>query len=309
MPAIVRHIPMTICAVFVGALMAVPAKAAKPTTMGSNTIRIEYETTGGPANFMQTLGYGGATPQDAVNLDAATNVGAFNSVNDFGRRTAVLPGNSSVSGENESLVTHAFFKVDGNQQFDPSLDFFPEIDPESDITITVEDIQFDQPVSIVENSFLMHLFWNGLQVDSLGLDDQNQPRAYDNLHNHYIPPDFRDLDEFIGTGRPFTNDPIPNFATFDQVTLADLDPQFNMTGVDTFDLSFTFPYELLQHLQDDGMGVPQGSGLPAPGGFLEPFHFHLEYLVTPEPSALTLVALGGLCATRRRRSAPGRGCQ
>jgi hypothetical protein len=61
------------------------------------------------------------------------------------------------------------------------------------------------------------------------------------------------------------------------------------------------PYERLRHFEDVGQEVPED--LPAPFGFLEPFHFHVEFVVSsvPEPGAAVLLLGGSFYALRRRR--------
>jgi len=42
----------------------------------------------------------------------------------------------------------------------------------------------------------------------------------------------------------------------------------------------------------------------APQGFLEPFHFHFEYAVSPEPGTLGLIAMGMMLMGRRMTRRP-----
>jgi hypothetical protein len=92
---------------------------------------------------------------------------------------------------------------------------------------------------------------------------------------------------------PFFNNPANyNFMP------AEISPIFTQNAPDTISVTFRFPYMMLEHLENNGAMAPDG--LPAPAGFLEPFHIHMEYLVAPEPAS-GLVMLAGMALLRRRR--------
>jgi hypothetical protein len=204
----------------------------------------------------------------------------------------VIPSDPSVQGPDETLLRHGVYKVDEDDQINIAGDFFADVLPDGDVTVAVEHIQFDQPVTLREDTFLLHMLWDLGQVDQLGPE-----RAYDNPHNHHLSDPFRDFDSFFGPGLPFVDNPVPNYV------VGDVTPDVTYHAANEISVSVTFPYALMQHLQDDGAGVPEG--LPGPGGFLEPFHFHMEYLVVPEPHAGALLACGALVGLLPRRRSTG----
>lgn len=264
-----------------------PAPAERPVPSGQSAVTISYQTASGAVSFSGNRGYldeANLGPSDATILGGAPNIAAFNSVNSFGRRTALANSNpnfANVLGPNESLVTHAFFKnVPAGGLVEP---FFPGLVENGDLTITVENIQFAQPVTVDQSTFMMHVLWNADQVDRL-------VPFYTNVHNHHTETNhFRDFDDFLNGG--IFNDSPSNTA------LGAVTAQFTGSGTDTLGFSITVPYTILRNLEDIGQSVP--AGLPAPQGFLEPFHFHFEYIVTPEPTSLMLVLAATLFARRR----------
>ena len=74
-----------------------------------------------------------------------------------------------------------------------------------------------------------------------------------------------------------------------------LDVAVHGNGTNQLDLTVSFPYGILRNLEETGQDVPDH--LRAPQGFLEPWHFHLEYVV-PEPATLAMV-LPGICLVFR----------
>jgi hypothetical protein len=249
---------------------------ARPVPMGSSTTRISYQTESGPFSASGERNYAGVGPTDATVLVGADNIKLFNSLNEFGRR-ALVPGAVLA---NESLITHAFYKIDN------SSDYFPGIVEGGDIRLQFEGIHFDQPVTVDESTMMMHVLWNADQVDQLD-------EFYISVQNHHTAAfPFRDADGFFAVG-VFNELPIAT------VAYDDIDPIVTGNGTDTIGIELTFPYDLLRHFEEYGQVVP--SGLPAPHGFLEPYHLHLEYVVTPEPSSLVLLLAGALVAVRRRR--------
>ncbi len=272
--------------VFAGAFA--PTVQAGPTSqpqpIGSSTMSISYTTTAGNVMFSGLRTHDGTGPGDVAHLTGAPNVGAFSAHNALGRRPA------SAQGADETLMRHGFYKF-GSSGFNIAADFFQDMTPGSDITIAIENVQFDRPVQIQEDTALLHILWDIDQVDSLGLNGENLPRSYVNPNNHHTVANLRDVAEFQNQN-VFRENPEPNYV------IGDIAPSFWQPQPDVVSVSLTFPYEMFRHSEDDGLGVP--AGLPGPGGFLEPFHFHLEYLVVPEPSAGLLLAVGGLVIRRRR---------
>lgn len=244
--------------------------------LGPATTTVSYTTDAGLQTFSGSRAFNGSIPSDATILGAAPNIKTFNSVNTFGWRLmvpgAVYPG--------ESVITNAFYKNNVNQ------DYFPGILEGSDLTLSVQGIHFDQPVSIDVNTMVLHTFWDADQVDQL-------PMPYQHVHGFRTATDpFRDLDLFIGA-LPFPAD---------HYVLDQFDPVITGNGTDTLGYTITIPYELLRHIHEDHHGQTVPPGLPAPHGFLEPYHFHVEYAITPEPGTLCLLAGGALLAMRRGRS-------
>lgn len=265
--------------------------SARPLPIGESTITVSYETHHGLESYSGNRNYFGSGPTDATVLPGAPNIAAFNSANTFGRRAAVAnnPAYASVFRPEETLMAHAFFKRIDNL----TGDYFPGIHEHGMITVSIENIRFDQPVVVDEKTVLLHALWN----------DQNKmlSEPYHHIHNiHSLSPDFRDASSFLQSGE-LANHPSPNYVLGD----TKIEWLISGDGTDSSPLSIVarFPYDVLRNLEDEhhhGQMIPDG--LPAPHGFLEPFHFHIEYAVTPEPGMLALLGLSacGLFARRRR---------
>jgi hypothetical protein len=220
-------------------------------------------------------------------LAAAPNIKAFSAVDVYGRRARVAISYPEVLAPDESLIAHAFLKLDNSQ------DYFPGITEGAAVTVEVEGIHFDQPVDLDESTFLFHTLWDTNQSNLL---DQ----YYDHEHNlHTLTDPFRDTEAFH-LAHEFVDLPAPH-----QV-FGDLAPYITITGDGTDTLGFVamIPYDMFRHLHEEGQMVPDG--LPAPHGFLEPYHFHFEYVVSvvPEPTTLALLLPLALPAIRRSRRAP-----
>ena len=259
---------------------------AGPMPTGTSNVSVSYVTNTGTATFNGPRDFGGSGPGDATDLGAAPNVRAFNSVNTFGRRmelqtNPLLP--ASLDSANESLITHSFFKIDNGGNF------FPDLAPNGQVTIEIDAIHFDQVVSVDLDTLMLHAKWNDQRFD---LDE---PYIWTDNH-HTATASFRNIDAFL-QGGSFSDLPSPNYVLDD----AALTVAISGNGTDTLGLSVSFPYEMLMNLEEAGQNTPVPAGLPAPQGFLEPFHFHIEYVVTPEPTSLALLAAGTWVMTRRRR--------
>ncbi len=289
---------LTLLAAFAGQTVI-----AQPIPVGTSTITMTYETTAGEVSFSGDRDYlpGAGGPSDATALGDAPNIRAFNSVNSFGRRAFLANSNPVFAGvlrDDESLIAHAFFK---NVPTDIGEDFFPDLVTGGSLTVTVGPINFAEPVRIDPTTVMLHALWSANQADQL-------PLLYINLHNHHTESTaFREFDDFINGG-VFSNFPVANYV------LGDLAVTVGGNGTTSLNLSITIPYTMLENLEETGQVVPPG--LPAPQGFLEPFHFHIEYTVAPTPLAgvpaasfwstmalIAIVAAGATISLRRARPA------
>jgi hypothetical protein len=206
----------------------------------------------------------------------------------FGRRAAGVllnnPAHDHVILPGESLVSHAFFKIDNSGAY------FPNLITGGNVTVSITNIKFAEPVNLVLDSLMLHAKWNG-QADTL-------PSPYFQLDDHHtVTESFRDFDDFREVGL-FANFPTPNYVLGNNL----IGWTVSGDGTDTLSLEAVIPYDVFRNLEESDPGQTVPPGLPAPQGFLEPFHFHIEYLVVPEPTTLVLVGTGGLVLLRRRRS-------
>ncbi len=264
---------------------------AGPTPVGSSTITVSYPTGAGPASFSGDRDYRGVYFPDATPLGSAPNIKVFSAgPNVYGRRVNVHNEYPEVIADHESLIAHAFLKLDNSE------DYFPGIPADGVVTVRVENVHFNEAVFVDESTFIFHTFWDTNQSDQLH-------HFYHHEHNlHTLTDPFRDTHEFELAGE-FVHHPSPHHV------LGDLAPYITITGegTDTLDILAEIPYSLFRHIHEEGQHVPHG--LPAPHGFLEPYHFHLEYIVStvPEPGTLLLLASVSLITLRRRPSSLARG--
>jgi len=276
---------------FVVACLAVASAAqAGPVPIDDALITVSYPTADGlTASFSGSRDFAGVGPTDATVLGGAPNIRAFNSAGDslgvFGRRTAAVlltnPAHQDVILPGESLITHAFFKTDNNDVF------FPDLADGGSVRVAVDDIHFAEPVHVVLDSLMLHVKWSG-QADSL-------PSPYIQLDDHHTYSEtFRDFDDFRQTGL-FTTFPTPNYVLGNDL----IGWTISGDGTDTLSIEAVIPYDVFRNLEESVPGQTVPPGLPAPQGFLEPFHFHIEYLVVPEPITLVLLAAGGLVTLGR----------
>ncbi len=269
-----------------GVMLIASIVTAQPIPTGSSTVTVSYETAQGEVSFSGERAYlpDAAGPTDATSLGAAPNIRAFNATNSFGRRTTLANSNPQfqhVLDEDETLITHAFFKNIPTQLGEV---YFPDLVPDGLVTITIGPIEFATPVEVDRETLMLHALWNGDQVDQL-------PLFYINLHNHHTAENvFRDMEDFINGG-VFSDFPVANYV------LGDVSPVISGSGTNTLHLTFTFPYAILENLEEAGQTVP--GNLPAPQGFLEPFHIHVEYVVREaavEVDAVPLASFGSATA-------------
>lgn len=265
-----------------GLLLAhtLPAVAAGPIPLGEADVTFSYMSDTGMRVLNSSVDYSGVDSGDVIPLGGSSEIGYFNSLNLFGRRPLI----DGAIRDNESLLTHAFFKPNT----DHSVDFFDGIVADTSVTLEVRNIQFAEPVWIQHDTVMMHKLWDVDQVDLL-------PNFYINVHNQDTETDpFRDSDDFFPL--VFNNFPRPNY---DLAALSDFEVFDD--GTHTIGFRITVPYSRLRNFEDVGQSVPPG--LPAPHGFLEPFHFHVEFAVSnvPEP-ATAMLLLTGLSFIFRRRS-------
>ncbi len=269
---------LTTIAVFLA--LTPTATTAVPIPIGEADVTFSYMTTSGLRILEGQYDYSGEGPADVVPLDGDPNLGYFNSVNTFGRRILV----DGAVYEDESLLTHSFFKAPGHAD-----DFFADIVEGAWLTLEVQNIHFAEPVLLQEDTVMLHKNWDADQVDQL-------PDFYINVHNHDTGTGpFRDFEDFFPL--VFMDFPI----NFELGALSgDSAIEIFGQGTDTLGFRITFPYDRFRHFEDVDQEVPPG--LPAPFGYLEPFHFHLEFVVAPIPEPATaLILLGGLLHGLRRR--------
>lgn len=267
-------------------LIAAGDALAAPLPVGNADVSLAYTSAAGPVVLSDQRDFSGTGLGDALAIGGDPNVTYFGSVNAFGRRPLV-PG---AIGANESLLAGAFFKPIGF-----TTDFFAGITAGSDITVSMANVQFDQPVNVQTDTVLLHRFWVADQLDTV---DVLNGSTHTNTHNHDTSNPFRNQAAFVG---PVFNGAVSDVA---QRLVGANALQVTGNGTDTVSLSITFPYEFFRHLEEDAnnpLNVP--AGLPAPHGFLEPFHFHVEVVVAavPEPTSCLLLTSGAVVALRRRR--------
>lgn len=263
--------------------IAASAPATGPIPIGAADVTISYMSDTGPRVLTDAFDYSGTNANDALPIGGDPDITYFNAVNSFGRRPLV----TGAVHENESLLTHAVFKPPAH-----TTELLPGIVEGGSVTLDVQNIEFATPVFLQDDTVMLHRMWDADQSDQL-------PNFYFNMHNHDTLTDpFRDSDDFF----PFIfNDfPVPNY----DYGAASSISTFIATGDGTNTLGFTLtiPYDRFRNFEDVDQAVP--AGLPAPFGFLEPFHFHLEFAVSsvPEPTAgLALLGLLACGPLRRRR--------
>lgn len=258
---------------------------AGPIPVGESTVTVSYPTDTGNDSFSTDRDFRGTFFPDALPLGDAPNIKMFQAVNAYGRRVNVQSQFPQVVGDNESVVAHSFVKIDNNG------DYFPGIPADGAVSVRIDNIHFGEPVHLDESTFLLHTFWDLNQSDQL-------MHFYDHPHNlHTLTDPFRNEEEFH-MAHEIVTDPAPHHV------FGDLAPFTTITGQDTDTLSILveIPYPMFKHLHEEGQMVPEG--LPAPHGFLEPFHFHLEYVVAtvPEPGTMILLATAATALWLRRRA-------
>lgn len=108
-------------------------------------------------------------------------------------------------------------------------------------------------------------------------------------------------------GQPLFYNCLRDLLQMSHQNLGDIAPYITLLGdgTDTIGFLAEIPYSLFAHPHEGHAGGHHGDpyeGLPAPHGFLEPYHFHFETLLSavPEPMTLTLLALGAWVASGRK---------
>lgn len=258
------------------------ATAVGPIPIGEADVSLSYMTDSGLRVLSSSVDYSGKSSNDAIPLGGDARVGYFNSVNSFGRRPLI----DGAIRDDESLLTHSIFKPPAHDT-----NLFPDIVAGSSITLEVQNIHLTEPGFVQRDTVLMHKIWDADQVDQL-------PNFYINLNDHDTGTDpFRDFADFFPL--VFTDFPVPNY------DLAALSGPSELEvfgdGTDTLGFRITVPYDRFRNFEDVTQQVPPG--LPAPFGFLEPFHFHVEFAVSsvPEPGAALMLLAGCPYVLRRKR--------
>ncbi len=268
-PALLAVAAMVLC--------ATSAWSAQPMPLGSSTTTFSYETAAGVVSFSGPRTFDGTAIGSATILGAAENIQTFNSVNTFGRRTVVSNAHPEAIGPDESLIAHAFFKIDVGAEY------FPGLITNGNLTIAVDDITFPEPVTIDASTVMLHVLFNIEQADMILPIEE----PYLNTHNHHTASVvFRDIDAFKNVGI-LLDTPV---GIGDHV-LGDIVPVVTGNGTTNLSISLTFPYDKLKHLEQAAQTAP--APLPAPQGFLEPFHYHLEYIVAKASCAETVIDSDG----------------
>ncbi len=265
--------------------IALPALAVGPTPVGEADVTFSYMTDAGPRILNSSVDYSGQTVNDIIPLGGDPNIGYFNSANSFGRRNLI----DGAVRENESLLTHALFKPPSH-----TTDLFPDIVDNGSVTLEVRNIHLTEPGFVQRDTVMLHKMWDADQVDIL-------PNFYVNIHNYDGGPDaVRDFDDFFPM--LFTDFPAPNY---DMNALSgSSEIEIFGDGTDMLGFRITVPYDRFRNFEDVDQEVP--AGLPAPFGFLEPFHFHVEFAVSnvPEPATAIMLLLGSTLVLSRRKRAP-----
>jgi len=260
---------------------------AGPVPVGSADVTFSYMTDSGLYSTTDSVDFSGTGHDDATPLGGNKNLLYFNSVNVFGRR-ALVP---ETIGPEETLLAHAFFKDHGNH----AVYFEGILNENTPVTLEVQNIHFEVPGYIQQETALWHKQWDADQADELF---ESGGSLYINVSNHDTLTDpFRDFKEFFP--QVFTDFPEPNYAL---AAIAG-DVEWFGDGTDTIGFKVTYPYSMFKHFEEN-KDLPVPEDLPAPFGFLEPFHFHFEYLISSIPEPTTALLLGALLpwlVIRRRR--------
>ena len=285
-------------AILTVAILALPAIAG-PQPIGNATITVSYQTmSGGTYTASESRNFAGTNPSHATVFGDNSNMSMFSSVDVFGRRAHVAQIVPEVIAPSESLLTFSWYKIDN------AADYFPDIAHDATVTVKVEGIQFPEPVQFHEDTYLFHNLWDPDQFETAILRGLFET----DMHGHYfhtLTDPFRDTDKFQQVPGEFSPE-----GEMPHQTFGDLAPMITLLGdgTDTIGFIAEIPYMMFAHPHEGhGDGHVHGDpyeGLPAPHGFLEPYHFHFETLVSavPEPATLALLGLGALAFARRRQA-------
>lgn len=155
-----------------------------------------------------------------------------------------------------SIVRVGFYKADNAKPF------FDGVAADTEITVTMTGVRFNQPADPNPGSLIQHLKYDPGDLQACGLpgdarEQFNTADPRDTLNDRVRPG----IDTRLGVFAPGTG----KLGTSSIVKHED----------GTITMTLTFRYPALRNLRD-----PWKSDLP--GTFLEPYHFHIEFEVLPE---------------------------
>jgi hypothetical protein len=175
-----------------------------------------------------------------------------------------------------AIVRVGFYKADKARPW------FTGITSDTEITVRLTGVRFNQPVDADPRSVVQHLKYDLGDMESCGIpgdarDQFNTADPADTLNSRTRPG----VDARLGSLAVDPEEPAPGRGdrSSDTGSPAPLGTaSITLRGDDTADLQIAFRYPALRNLRD-----PWKSDLP--GTFLEPVHFHVEFEALPRGTA------------------------